>query len=206
MEEKNSLVSHTICRRKTASALAATYNPISFGSLKWHRLPKKHKEMGTEGACPLRTLCFRQQYSHNPVFLTSRGSEQKTCICQIVHFPCAKAAPSSHGSLQDQLLASAASYATFTCVITHLTQWHQQEQTTVFQEIFPAHITWDKSCRNGDGQDSAHLLHGGLELPNSKQRVTVPLKLRGLHNSCARFLSPIPLNSSRSGLITLHHS
>lgn len=33
--------------------------------------------MGTGEECPLRTLCYRQQNSHNPLLLTSRGSEQK---------------------------------------------------------------------------------------------------------------------------------
>lgn len=89
-KKSNSLVSHTICRRKTASALAAVYNPISFHSLEWHRLPRKHEEMRTGGESPLRTLCFRQQNSHNPVFLTSRDSDQKNLHLLDCSFPMSK--------------------------------------------------------------------------------------------------------------------
>lgn len=133
-------MSHTICRRKTASALAAISNPISFCSLEWHRLPRKHKEMGTGGECPHRTLCFRQQNSHNPVFLTFWGSEQKILNLLGCSFPmCKSCSHLPHGSSQDWFLASDSSRATFTCISTHLTQRHQWEQTTIFQEIFPAH-------------------------------------------------------------------
>lgn len=157
--------------------------------------------MGTGWECLLRTLCYRQQNSHNPVFLTSQGSEQKKLHLLNCSLLMRKTFTSSH--------------AAFTCVSIHLTQWHQREQIAVFQEIFPSHLQRDKSCRKEDGQDSAHLHPtqlaaspwrrsgaGPLQCTRPPQGregggscLTVTLKLCGLHNPSACCLSPFTLSS-----------
>lgn len=147
--------------------------------------------MGTGGECPHRTMCFRQQNSHNPVFLTSWGSEQKKLPLLDCSFPMSKSC--------SQLLRLITGLISCICFSScHIHLYHHPSHSEASARAnhcisgnLPSPYCVGQTCRNGDGQDSAHLLHAGLELPNSKQRVTVTLNLCGLHNSWARFLCPV---------------
>lgn len=180
-------MSHTICRRKTASALAAIYNSISFCSLEWHRLPRKHKEMGTGGKCPHRTLCFRQQNSHNPVFLTFQGSEQKNLHLLECSLPMCKSC-----SQLPWLIKGLTSCICFFLCHIHLCQHPScSEASARANHCISGNLPSPYCGTNPAEMEMARtqLTSCCLVLPNSKQRVTVTLKLHGLHNSCSCFLS-----------------
>lgn len=178
--------------------------------------------MGTGEKYPLRTLCYRQQNSHNPVLLTSWGSEQNSCIYWTVHF--------SHIKLSPNLCLTTASIS-----CTYLFKCHisPMSVSTLIGSISDSELCFSKSSHitssgtNPVGKETAHLRFTQpvaplqkrstvrplwctkppqdrlrwRRLPDSKEGAIVTLKLCGLHNPC---LSPLPFSPKlKSRLIIL---